>query len=90
MRIRSRFASLVLAPLVVIVVAACGSDGNRATLRIASDATFPPFHFLDEDGLPAGFDIELARELAMEAGLDPQVIVLPYDELFHGPHRRDA
>lgn len=84
MQIRSRYALPFLALLIAVVTAACGGEGNRATLRIASDATFPPFHFLDEDGRPAGFDIELARELARDTGLEPEVVVLPYDELFTG------
>ena len=33
-------------------------------LRIASDATFPPFHWVDEAGRTTGFDIELARAVA--------------------------
>lgn len=80
---RSRFALLVPALLVAVFAAACGA-GDPPALRIASDATFPPFHFLDEEGNPTGFDIELARELARDAGLEPQLSVLPYDELFMG------
>ena len=53
-------------------------------LRIASDATFAPFHLVDESGNPSGFDIELARAIALQAGFAPEVIVLPYDELFSG------
>ena len=56
----------------------------RAELRIASDATFAPFHFVDESGQPTGFDIELAILLAERAGYVPAISVLPYDELFTG------
>ena len=53
-------------------------------LRIASDATFPPFHSISESGAPTGFEIELARLVAEREGLKPQVVVLPYDDLVPG------
>ena len=56
---------------------------ERRTLEIASDATFPPFHFID-DGTPTGFDVELAKLVAKRAGLEPRVSVTPYDELLSG------
>ncbi len=64
--------------------ASCSADSSRPVLRIASDATFAPFHLLDEAGRPTGFDIELARAVAAAAGFDTQVVVLPYDDLFTG------
>lgn len=63
---------------------ACAPESTRPVLRIASDATFAPFHFVGESGIPTGFDIELARAIAIEAGFEPQVVVLGYDELFSG------
>jgi ABC-type amino acid transport substrate-binding protein len=52
-------------------------------LRIASDATFPPFHFVEAQA-PTGFDIELARLVAERAGFRPVVLVRPYDDLLPG------
>ncbi len=58
-------------------------SGQAPTLRIASDATFPPFHYL-EAGTPTGFEIELARLVAAREGLEAHVVVLPYDDLLPG------
>ncbi len=64
--------------------AASSSAGAQDTpLRIVSDATFPPFHYM-EGGMATGFDIELARQVAERAGFRPVVIVKPYDELLSG------
>lgn len=60
------------------------SEGTGRPLRIASDATFPPFHFMDAAGSPTGFDIELARLVAQRSGLEAIVVVRPYDQLFSG------
>ncbi|MGW7577511.1 ABC transporter substrate-binding protein/permease [Streptomyces sp. NPDC054765] len=42
---------------------------GQATLRVGTDATFPPFEFTDAKGHKQGFDIELVRALAERAGI---------------------
>jgi cystine transport system substrate-binding protein len=66
------------------LLAGCTTESPAPVLRIASDATFAPFHLVDESGNPTGFDIELARAVATQAGFSTEVIVLPYDDLFSG------
>ncbi len=56
----------------------------QPSLRIATDATFPPFHFVGESKEATGFEIELARLVVQREGFVPQVLVLPYDELLPG------
>ena len=53
------------------------SAGQNQALDIASDATFPPFHYVKEGSAPTGFDIELARLAAERAGFQPVVMVRP-------------
>ena len=62
----------------------CTAEESRPILLIASDATFAPFHMLDKAGKPTGFDIELARAVARNAGFEPKVLVVPYETLFSG------
>ncbi len=42
---------------------------TAASVRVATDAVFPPFHYVDESGSLAGFDIELARQAVERAGM---------------------
>ena len=72
-----------LSTLLILLGAALGASQTPA-LRIASDATFPPFHFIAEPGGPTGFEIELARLVAQRSGFRPEVLVLPYDDLLPG------
>ncbi|HEY5906526.1 MAG TPA: ABC transporter substrate-binding protein [Vicinamibacteria bacterium] len=58
--------------------------GAGEPLRIASDATFPPFHFIGDASAPTGYDLELARLVAKRAGFEPVVVVRPYDDLLPG------
>ena len=53
-------------------------------LLIATDATFPPFHSLDESGVAVGFDVALASAAAERAGYTVEVVVRSYAELFAG------
>ena len=53
-------------------------------IRVATDATFPPFHFLDDAKKPDGFEIALARLVIEREGFEPVVLVMLYDDLFPG------
>jgi ABC-type amino acid transport substrate-binding protein len=81
----SRLLALSL-PLTLLLLGAARSapPGGRPVLRIASDATFPPFHFKDEAGVPTGFELALARRAAERAGFETMVVVRPYDDLLRG------
>lgn len=68
---------------------ALGCDPSPRVLRIASDATFAPFHFVDDSGAITGFEIELARLAADRAGFSAEVVVVSYDRLFSGLSKGD-
>lgn len=52
-------------------------------LRVAIDATYPPMEFL-ENGQPAGFDVELAREIAQRLSVRAEFIVMDWDGILAG------
>jgi polar amino acid transport system substrate-binding protein len=45
------------------------------------DASFPPFQALDEAGRPVGFDVDLARAIAAQWGVEAQIEGLGFDGL---------
>ncbi len=59
-------ASALLAVTVAVILAGCST---ASPTRVATDAVFPPFHYVDDSGTLAGFDIELAREALERAGM---------------------
>jgi ABC-type amino acid transport substrate-binding protein len=67
----------------LLLAAALGAAEGKS-LRIASDATFPPFHYIGDAAVPTGFDLELARLVAERARFEPIVLVRPYDDLLPG------
>lgn len=50
-------------------------------LRVGIDPSFPPFEELGEDGLPQGYDVDLAHLLANEWGVVAKVNPIGFDSL---------
>ena len=69
---------------VFAVLALSSAAAGEERLRIATDATFPPFHSIDDNGEVTGFDVALARAAGERAGYTVEVVVRDYGELFAG------
>lgn len=54
----------------------------RGVLRVGIDLSYPPFGFVDGEGQPAGFDVDLGRALAARLGLRAEFVNLGYDGLY--------
>ena len=50
-------------------------------LNVGTNAEFPPFEFVGDDGEPAGFDIALIEAIAEKLGVDVQVENMEFDSL---------
>jgi PAS domain S-box-containing protein len=55
------------------------ADGSRS-LVYGGDHQFPPYEYLDDEGKPAGFNIQLVRALAREAGMSIEIRLGPREE----------
>jgi ABC-type amino acid transport substrate-binding protein len=58
-------------------------DRIQATGRwhVAMDASFPPFETLDDNGQPVGFDVDLARAIAGQWGVEAEIEGIGFDSL---------
>lgn len=56
-----------------------GSVRGRA-IRVAGDNNFPPFEYVDENGVYKGFDVDLLRAVGLETGLDIELVPMPWSE----------
>ncbi len=54
---------------------------TRGTWRVGLDPSFPPFEALDAGGAPAGYDVDLARQLAAQWGLQVEIVAIGFDSL---------
>jgi polar amino acid transport system substrate-binding protein len=67
-----------------VLLSACSSSG-ATKVRVASDATWPPFEMVDETTKElTGFDIEMMTAIAKEAGLDIEFVNVGFDPLLAG------
>jgi polar amino acid transport system substrate-binding protein len=83
---RSYWSIISLALVSIILLSACGSSQNTAKkLRIASDATFPPFETVNESTKALeGFDIDLMTAIAKKENLDIEFVNVSFDPLLAG------
>jgi ABC-type amino acid transport substrate-binding protein len=57
-------------------------ETDLGTVTIGTNAEYPPFEFVDEDGNISGFDIELMEAIAAEAGFDYEFVNTRWDGIF--------
>jgi len=47
--------------------------GDHRTVVVGGDRSYPPYEFLDQDGRPAGYNVELTRAIARTMGLRVEI-----------------
>ncbi len=62
--------------------AAPAKSTGFGTIRVGTDAAFPPFEFKDEAGNTVGFDMDVLNAIAAEAGFEVEYIDTPFDGIF--------
>jgi polar amino acid transport system substrate-binding protein len=79
---------LLLLSLPLLLLAGCGPDGetwnriqSEGVLRVGLDPTYPPFEDASGGELQ-GLDVDLARALGREMGVEIQFVHLGYDGLY--------
>lgn len=79
---------MVALMVVAAMLAGCGSGGGAlgavkkaGKLVIGTSADYPPFESLDESNNIVGFDIDLAREVAKELGVELEIKNMQFDGL---------
>ncbi|RMF00367.1 MAG: amino acid ABC transporter substrate-binding protein [Chloroflexi bacterium] len=55
---------------------------RRGTLRVGLDASFPPFENIDADGQISGLDVDIARAVAADLGVQAQLVNIGFDGLY--------
>lgn len=50
-------------------------------LRVATEGAYPPFNFIDDNGRPAGFDVDIAKALCAALETECEVIAVPWEQM---------
>ncbi|ABQ46353.1 extracellular solute-binding protein, family 3 [Thermotoga petrophila RKU-1] len=72
---------LVLLVSIVIFSGTIDEIKSRGYLLVGLSADFPPFEFVDENGNIAGFDVDLAKEIARRLGVELKIVDMTFDGL---------
>ena len=81
-----------LLPLDAFAQAAVEADrgGRRATLRFLTTNDFPPFNYVDEDGVLTGFNVDLARAICLELSVPCDVAARTWEDMLPALGRRQG
>ncbi|MGD8389134.1 MAG: ABC transporter substrate-binding protein [Desulfobacteraceae bacterium] len=82
-RFQKVFACMVMIA-VALVFAGPVSAGEWDKVRIGTEGAYPPFNFVDQDGKLQGFDIDIAKALCEEMGVEYEFVVQDWDGIIPG------
>lgn len=57
---------------------------QAATVKVASDCTYPPFGFQDSNGEIKGFDVDVARAVGQHIGSEVEIVCQAWDGMIPG------
>ncbi|MBQ8498217.1 transporter substrate-binding domain-containing protein [Chlamydia sp.] len=92
---RGRFWRAFLAVICSFCLTNCSKEGETSLSEkfiVGTNATYPPFEFVDNKGEIVGFDIDLAKEISKKLGKQLDVREFAFDALILNlkQHRIDA
>lgn len=85
-----KIAAIVLSAALVVALAACGSskdsDSNKSsgkaeTLTMGTNASFPPYEYVDDNGKIVGIDAEIAQAIADKLGMKLEIKDMEFESL---------
>ena len=67
--------------LASIMILSCGKEEENDVLYVGTNAEYPPFEYLDENGNVVGFDIDLMNEISTIIGKKIEIKDMTFDGL---------
>lgn len=60
------------------------SEQKRSRIVVGGDNNYPPYEFLDENGQPAGYNVDLTRAIAKQMGIAVEIRLGTWGEIRRG------
>ena len=57
------------------------ADGDKQVLNVGTNAEFPPFEYMDDNGQPDGFDIAVIQAIGEKQGFDVKITNMEFKSL---------
>jgi polar amino acid transport system substrate-binding protein len=82
---RTVFLTLTLLTIAALVLPGCAPAASAAKVKVATNAEFAPFEFVDEKTKEiSGFDIDLINAIAKQAGIQIEIVNTGFDAMLAG------
>ncbi len=86
----TKLAALMLAIVMVLSFTACKEEPvEKATLKMATNAAFPPYEYKEGDKF-VGIDVEIATAIAEELGMELEVLDMEFDSIITSVNQGEA
>lgn len=71
-----KLVGIIAILLIALVASGCisGDDNDETVLVVGTDATYPPMEYINDNGEFEGFDVDFAKALAEELGMEVEFI----------------
>ncbi len=79
---RTKLLALVVLTVVLLSLVACGGGKKSDVVVVGTNAEYPPFEYVDEDGNITGFDVDIINAIAEKQGLEVQLVNTRWDGIF--------
>ncbi len=80
----------LLCAALLLLAFTTAAPAAEAPLRVAVDAQYPPFGYIGDDGVLAGFDVDIAKALCAELKRECAITGVPFDDILPGIVRGDV
>ena len=74
----------IIALVLVAIMSFAGVAALAESLKMCTNAAFPPYEFYDENGEPTGIDVEIARAICEKLGYELEVVDIEFDQCIPG------
>jgi len=71
---------MVVSMMMVPVVSGDTQDRARTKIIVGGEIDYPPYSFLDKNGEPTGFSVDLVRAIAKTMGMNVEIRLRPWPE----------
>jgi len=80
-KIKAVMLVLIISMVSISVFLAGCAEEKKNKIVVGTDATFPPFEFVDENGEITGFDIEMTKKILTDLGYEVEIKDMGFDQL---------
>lgn len=75
------FRIVTIAALLLVLCAPAGAEGEGRAVTFGVAEGYPPYQFRNEDGSPAGLDVDVIKLIGERLGIEVRIVQKPWDDV---------